>query len=213
MRARLLTVPAVLILAATACSQDETGPAPTRPATTTATELSPSQLRSSLLTLGDMVTDGYVQTDVDEDRARTYFCDYEPPAEPSETVMSEFEKSDDSSFSLVRSVVDQFESTKDAAAQIDTAAKTLETCRSATVAGTEQTYTVVPAPELGNRSLAVRIETAVNDLPVVIHQVYVQTANAIQQTSTAVGGTETADAEEVTALATIQADKLAEAGR
>jgi hypothetical protein len=127
--------------------------------------------------------------------------------------MSELEKSDDASFSLVRSVTDQFDSADAAAAQIDAAAKTLETCDSATVAGAEQKYRVVAAPALGDRSLAVRIETSVGDVPVVMHQVYVQSGSALLQTSTAVGGAEaeTGDAAHVTALAKAQSAKLASA--
>ncbi|WP_019146261.1 hypothetical protein [Aeromicrobium massiliense] len=211
MRTHLLALGAALLLAASACStQDEAES--TSPKTPTATHLAGSELRSSLLTLDDMVEPGFIQTDADEDRARTYFCDYEPPATPTDTYMTEFEKTDKTSFSLVRSVADEFESADDAKAQIAAAAKTLETCDSATVAGAKQTYSVVSAPDLGDRALAVKIETTVNDVPVVMHQVFVQSANAILQTSTAVGGTETGDADAVAALATAQAEKLATAG-
>ncbi len=208
MRFHVVALGTVLLLATAACSSPEDAPGGSL-ASTTAERLSADELRASLLTLGDMPEPGFTQTDPDPDRERTYFCDYEPPAQPSETVMSEFEKTDDVAFSLVRSVTDQFDSVDDAAAQIDAAATTLETCDSATVAGTEQKYRVLSAPDLGDRSLAVQITTKVGDVPVVMHQVYVQSGNAILQTSTAVGGADaSADADDVADLARVHAKRF-----
>ena len=180
------------------------------PATTAAPEAerySQKDLRKSLLALDDMPEAGFTVSEVDESRERTYYCDYEPPVEPTEVASSEFEKIEGLAFFLVRSNVDQFASAEDAAAQIDKAAEVLETCRESEIDGVKQTYAVMSAPEMGEDTLAVKIEMTLDDIDVVMHQFYVLSGTAVLQTSTAAGGMSFPDASVGAELAARQLEK------
>lgn len=170
------------------------------------------QLRKALLTLDDMPEAGFTASEVDEDRERSYYCDYQPPVRPTEVVTSEFEKAEGLSFFLVRSNIDQFASHDDARAQIEKASKVLETCREAEVDGVKQTYAVMSAPKLGEDTLAVQIELTIDDIDVVMHQFYVLSGTALLQTSTAVGGMTFPDADLVSDLAKTQFEKYQKLG-
>lgn len=204
MRALKLLAGLALTAALVGCSNDSSEDAD-KPATETTTSsstppetptssaseavrYSEEQLRESLLTLDDMPEAGFTVSEVDESRERTYYCDYQPPAEPTEVVTSEYEKAEGLSFFLVRSNVDQFASADDARSQFEKAAEVLKSCREGEIDGTKQTYAVMSAPKLGEDTLAVKIELTINDIDVVMHQLYVLSGTALLQTSAAVGG-------------------------
>jgi hypothetical protein len=222
MRALSLLAGLALTVALVGCTDDNSKYADNPPETATssstprdtptssaseAVRYTEDQLRESLLTLDDMPEAGFTISEVDESRERTYYCDYQPPVDPTEVVTSEFEKTEGLSFFLVRSNVDQFASADDARAQIDKAAEVLETCREGEIDGTKQTYAVMSAPKLGEETLAVKIEMTIDGIDVVMHQFYVLSGTALLQTSAAVGGMAFPDADVSSDLTKTQFEK------
>lgn len=214
----------VALLIVTACGSSDTSTPAEVPADATPVVVEPTpepppepepkltqkQLNRVLLTLNDMPEAGFVISAPD-DSEQTYYCDYKPPAFPTETATAEFEKVEGISFYLVRSNVDQYALTEDAEAMLDKTTRVLSRCTEDTIDGTRFTFTVMSAPNLADQSLGVKLEATIDGMDVVMHQIYIRIGNAIVQTSAATGGMTFPDANEVGELAEVQVDRYLQA--
>ncbi|MBM0236140.1 hypothetical protein JNW88_01615 [Micromonospora sp. ATA32] len=135
-----------------------TAPAPEpSPAGPTYKILDKATLTRALLPLTAMPT-GYSEDESDSSNTDKTFCNYRQPYVAKVKVSKSYQKGGGLSAQLILVGLRQYASPDQAKASFDKMAKTLETCRKDTSDGHKITYALMNLPEVGERSLGVRIE-------------------------------------------------------
>lgn len=160
------------LLALTACGTDapqaqpsasigaapSSAPAPApSPAAPTYKILDKAGLTKALLPLKAMPT-GYSEDESDSSGTDKTFCNYRQPYTAKVRVSKSYQKGGGLSAQLIMVSLRQYASPAQARASFDKMAETLETCRKDTSVGQKVTYALMNLPELGEKSLGVRIE-------------------------------------------------------
>ncbi|MFG2052818.1 hypothetical protein ACGFI9_02200 [Micromonospora sp. NPDC048930] len=100
---------------------------------------------------------GYSEDESDNSETDKTFCNYRQPYTAKIRVSKSYQKGGGLSAQLILVSLRQYASPEQAKASFDKMAKTLETCRKDTSDGQKVTYALMNLPEIGDRSLGVRI--------------------------------------------------------
>ncbi|WP_406045515.1 hypothetical protein OG799_14195 [Micromonospora sp. NBC_00898] len=145
--------------AASGASAPTTAPAPEpSPAAPTYKILGKAALTKALLPLNAIPT-GYSEDESDSsDSSDKTFCNYRQPYVAKVKVSKSYQKGGGLSAQLILVSLRQYASPAQAKASFDKMAKTLETCRKDTSDGQKVSYALMNLPDVGEKSLGVRIE-------------------------------------------------------
>ncbi|HNN48892.1 MAG TPA: hypothetical protein PKM12_07945 [Marmoricola sp.] len=157
--ALVLTLLVGLVL--TSCGEKTTPKtAATRSATPTAEptpqfrQLSKPELKSTLMTIKELPA-GYAK-DPDQSPSNKTYCNYKPVATPNTEVIRQFTKGGGFSTQFLHFVIRQFDSTDTADQAFTKMEQVLQRCRQDKVDGETIKYSLMSAPEIGDRSLGLK---------------------------------------------------------
>ncbi len=118
--------------------------------------LSKRKLAAALAGIEDLPP-GYSQDPPTPPTNKT-FCDYKPRFTPSHRVSRDFTKGGGLSSEFLRFALYQYSTPEEAKGQLAQTRRVLKSCKEEIVDGTELTYALMSAPDLGDDSLGVSID-------------------------------------------------------